>query len=61
MKNIKMSFEEKLRALYDLQFIHTQLDKIRNTKEELPLEVEDLEKEILKIEKKNLVINMILN
>ncbi|WP_018676325.1 zinc ribbon domain-containing protein [Riemerella columbina] len=40
------SVEEKLRALYDLQFIDSRLDEIRNTRGELPVEVEDLEIEI---------------
>lgn len=41
-----ISVEEKLRALYDLQFIDSRLDEIRNTRGELPIEVEDLEIEI---------------
>ncbi len=39
--------EEKLRALYDLQLIDTRVDDIRNVRGELPLEVEDLEDEVL--------------
>lgn len=42
--------EEKLRALYDLQVIHSMIDKIRNIRGELPLEVQDLEDEILGLE-----------
>ena len=38
--------EEKLRALYDLQIIDSRIDKIRQVRGELPLEVEDLEDEI---------------
>lgn len=38
--------EQKLSALYDLQKIHSSLDKIRTVRGELPLEVEDLEDEI---------------
>ncbi len=38
--------EEKLRALYDLQQIDSQIDKIRTVRGELPLEVQDLEDEI---------------
>ena len=41
-----ISVEEKLRALYDLQIIDSRLDEIRNTRGELPIEVEDLEIEI---------------
>ncbi|MDL5510742.1 hypothetical protein QSE00_02865 [Arenibacter sp. M-2] len=39
--------EEKLRALYDLQLIDSRVDEIRNVRGELPLEVEDLEDEVL--------------
>ena len=39
--------EEKLRALYDLQLIDSRVDEIRNIRGELPLEVEDLEDEVL--------------
>ena len=47
MANTKeLSVEEKLRALYDLQLIHTRIDEIRNVRGELPLEVEDLEDEV---------------
>lgn len=42
--------EEKLRMLYDLQLIESELDKIRNVRGELPLEVEDLEDEIAGME-----------
>lgn len=45
-KTNDISVEEKLRALYDLQFIDSRLDEIRNTRGELPIEVEDLEIEI---------------
>ncbi|NDV15377.1 hypothetical protein GO009_05000 [Muricauda sp. TY007] len=39
--------EDKLRALYDLQLIDSRVDEIRNVRGELPLEVEDLEDEVL--------------
>ncbi|QCX54147.1 zinc ribbon domain-containing protein [Elizabethkingia sp. JS20170427COW] len=42
----EISVEEKLRALYDLQIIDSRLDEIRNTRGELPIEVEDLEIDI---------------
>ena len=45
-KNIEISVEEKLRTLYDLQYIDSRLDEIRSTRGELPIEVEDLENEI---------------
>ncbi len=41
------SVEEKLRALYDLQLIDSRVDEIRSVRGELPLEVEDLEDEVL--------------
>lgn len=42
--------EEKLRALYSLQKIDSQIDKIRTIRGELPLEVQDLEDEIVGLE-----------
>ena len=41
-----MTVEEKLRALFELQKIDSQLDEIRILKGELPIEVRDLEDEI---------------
>ncbi|SEG47930.1 hypothetical protein SAMN05421847_2432 [Halpernia humi] len=52
-KNIEISVEEKLRALYDLQIIDSRLDEIRNTRGELPIEVEDLEIEIEGLQKRS--------
>ncbi|CAI8307605.1 MAG: Uncharacterised protein [Flavobacteriia bacterium] len=46
MSKKEISVEDKLRMLYDLQLIESELDKIRNVRGELPLEVEDLEDEI---------------
>ena len=51
-KSNEISVEEKLRALYDLQIIDSRLDEIRNTRGELPIEVEDLENEIEGLEKR---------
>ena len=51
-KTNDISVEEKLRALYDLQIIDSRLDEIRNTRGELPIEVEDLEIEIAGLEKR---------
>ncbi|MGI9527469.1 MAG: zinc ribbon domain-containing protein [Weeksellaceae bacterium] len=48
-----VTVEEKLRALYDLQLIDSRLDEIRNTRGELPLEVQDLEDDIIGLEKRN--------
>lgn len=45
-KIVEISVEEKLRTLFDLQFIDSRLDEIRSTRGELPIEVEDLEIEI---------------
>lgn len=46
----EMSVEEKLRALYDLQLVDSRLDEIRNTRGELPLEVEDLSDDVAQME-----------
>jgi predicted nucleic acid-binding Zn-ribbon protein len=45
-KKKEPTIEEKLRALYDLQLIDSRIDKIRDIRGELPLEVRDLEDEI---------------
>lgn len=42
----EMSVKEKLKALYDLQQVDTDIDKIKILRGELPLEVRDLEDEI---------------
>jgi uncharacterized protein len=48
MAKIKeLSVEDKLRALYALQLVDSKIDEIRNVRGELPLEVEDLEDEVL--------------
>ena len=48
MANKKEStVEDKLRALYDLQLIDSRVDEIRNVRGEWPLEVQDLEDEVL--------------
>ena len=46
----EISIEKKLFALYTLQQIDSQIDKIRIIRGELPLEVEDLEDEIAGLE-----------
>ncbi len=46
----KLSVEDKLRALYKLQKVVTEIDKIRITRGELPLEVQDLEDEVAGLE-----------
>ena len=45
-KKKEPTVEEKLRALYDLQLIDSRIDKIRDIRGELPLEVRDLEDDI---------------
>jgi len=47
---IEFSNEQKLVALYNLQQIDSQVDKIRIIRGELPLEVQDLEDEIAGLE-----------
>jgi predicted nucleic acid-binding Zn-ribbon protein len=42
----EISVEDKLRALYDLQLVVSEIDKIKTLRGELPLEVQDLEDEI---------------
>ncbi|MBN2814618.1 MAG: hypothetical protein JXQ80_11115 [Bacteroidales bacterium] len=46
----ELTIEEKLRALYKLQLINSEVDKIRTLRGELPLEVQDLEDEIAGLE-----------
>lgn len=41
-----ISIEEKLRALYEMQSVVSEIDKIKTLRGELPLEVQDLEDEI---------------
>lgn len=45
-ENKEITIEQKLRALYTLQSIDTEVDKIRNLRGELPHEVQDLEDEL---------------
>ena len=46
-KNKKtITVEDKLRALYQLQCVDSDIDKIRVVRGELPLEIQDLEDEI---------------
>lgn len=42
----EITAEEKLNALYELQSVDSEIDKIKNLRGELPLAVEDLEDEI---------------
>jgi len=49
-KTQEITVEDKLRALYDLQIIDKHIDRIRAMRGELPLEVEDLEDDIVGLE-----------
>ncbi len=46
----ELSIEEKLRALFELQQVDSEIDKIQLLRGELPLEVQDLEDEIAGLE-----------
>lgn len=64
-KKKEITVEEKLRALFDLQLIDSRIDKIRDIRGELPLEVEDLEDELAgmntRLEKLNDEIEVVAN
>ncbi len=45
-ETLEISVEEKLKALFDLQLVNSEIDKIKTLRGELPLEVQDLEDEI---------------
>ena len=47
---MEQSVEQKLKALYELQAIHTKIDKIRQVRGELPMEVADLEDDVAGLE-----------
>ncbi|WP_069660060.1 zinc ribbon domain-containing protein [Arcticibacter eurypsychrophilus] len=47
---MEQTVEQKLKALYELQTIHTKIDKIRQVRGELPMEVSDLEDEVAGLE-----------
>ena len=55
-KKTEVSVEKKLRALYDLQLIDSRIDEIVSLRGELPLEVEDLENEIVGLNTKSINI-----
>jgi uncharacterized protein len=46
----EISVEDRLRALYSLQLVDSEIDKIKTLRGELPLEVQDLEDEIAGLE-----------
>ncbi|PST85296.1 hypothetical protein C7T94_02705 [Pedobacter yulinensis] len=47
---MEQTVEQKLKALYELQNIHTKIDKIRQVRGELPMEVSDLEDDVAGLE-----------
>ncbi|RYY33854.1 MAG: hypothetical protein EOP46_15245 [Sphingobacteriaceae bacterium] len=47
---MEQTVEQKLKALYELQTIHTKIDKIRQIRGELPVEVADLEDDVAGLE-----------
>lgn len=47
---MEQTVEQKLQALYELQTIHTKIDRIRQIRGELPMEVSDLEDEVAGLE-----------
>ena len=47
---MEQTVEQKLKALYELQTLHTKIDKIRQIRGELPMEVSDLEDEVAGLE-----------
>jgi hypothetical protein len=48
--DVEISVEERLRALYSLQIVDSEIDKIKTLRGELPLEVQDLEDDIAGLE-----------
>ncbi|MCB0754053.1 MAG: hypothetical protein H6602_09765 [Flavobacteriales bacterium] len=49
-KDTSFTVEDKLKALYNLQTIDSEIDRIRTIRGELPLEVQDLEDDIAGLE-----------
>ena len=49
-KTISISVEEKLKALYNLQCVDSEIDQLRVVRGELPVEIQDLEDEIVRLE-----------
>lgn len=50
MAKTELTIEDKLKALYKLQLVDSELDKIQILRGELPMEVKDLEDEIVGME-----------
>jgi predicted nucleic acid-binding Zn-ribbon protein len=49
-QEVEISVEDRLRALFSLQLVDSEIDKIKTLRGELPLEVQDLEDEIAGLE-----------
>ena len=49
-QDVEISVEDRLRALFSLQLVDSEIDKIKTLRGELPLEVQDLEDEIVGLE-----------
>jgi predicted nucleic acid-binding Zn-ribbon protein len=49
-KTISISVEEKLKALYDLQCVDSEIDQLRIVRGELPVEIQDLEDEVARLQ-----------
>ena len=49
-KKITISVEQKLKSLYDLQCVDSDIDQLRIVRGELPVEIQDLEDEIIRLE-----------
>lgn len=47
---MEQTVEQKLKALYELQNIHSKMDKIKQIRGELPMEVADLEDDVAMLE-----------
>lgn len=47
---MEQTVEQKLKALFELQTIHTKIDRIRQIRGELPMEVADLEDDVAQLE-----------
>lgn len=56
-KVAEISLEDKLKALYTVQMYDTQIDKLLAVRGELPMEVKDLEDEIVGLETRKTNIN----
>jgi predicted nucleic acid-binding Zn-ribbon protein len=52
-----ISVEEKLRTLYEMQRVDSEVDQIRTLRGELPLEVQDLEDEIAGLHTRIAILN----